>query len=855
MIKKFFKVLLFFLIIPVFFGVSNIINIYADSTEGEETKEYEYEDIKNEDYNKIVRTYKTNELIAKVEKRFCAPSGYEFVLSLTKEQAEAIASEAEKVGGTYKYDSISFYYHISGSKIWVDLRSTQYSYASFSKEQYVDFLLDSINGFTLFKVEELKVETTITLEYYIYVITEGDNPSYEFTFISDPIVIEPYDEYDFIDFSVSYYQDDGRDDRRINLRANPIEGFFYETYLPNFGHYGNYNSGFHTDTVTTLDWMTDEFGNNAIEADYEIDFLINDTVPVTGANANGQLEMTYPDEPFPIRARMTFTSGGKKYTFYSKSVLLSNPDLKMTIDGYDNRDTITKNTIHRFRHDFADCFPDNFSFTASTYFQPLLLDDKESGHYLFETGQLPETGIEGDFYYVPTEEEIERYKKGEEIYPDEIAHGSYYTWNKEEKKFDDYYGFSFDSTTSIYADEEVKLYTDLSIPYSGKWSFYNSAYFGYDIVMGMIQYQDYNILNVIDPSETKDYISVNVPDNVNVVQNEGEFEIISDVQTSFNIKPEYYYSYSLSKEGIVTIKELDNGELEVIPIGVGVVDLTIECESALFSKITKTIKIRSLDSIYNIAKLTVPDEFHYAGKDLTVSVDIRGFTKFQNLDIEWTVLDKKGNPVDPSKYQDNGDGTITFLKAEKNDYKITASYQGIELDTINVQVRKINVNKLIRQNIWWIFLITIGFVFIILFLKNMLKRGKTTVESIERVYSVYCDCLSDDKLTLAELKKINKEIKKCLHRCEDLNIEALNQYEKSIRYLRKSSNDAKSLLNEWENITPEDKSVYCERLNADLSKALNVAKEIETAKQISEEYHHNANRKNFETIEEDKSKK
>ena len=46
-----------------------------------------------------------------------------------------------------------------------------------------------------------------------------------------------------------------------------------------------------------------------------------------------------------------------------------------------------------------------------------------------------------------------------------------------------------------------------------------------------------------------------------------------------------------------------------------------------------------------------------------------------------------------------------------------------------------------------------------------------------------------------------------------------------------------------------------ERLNADLGKALNVAKEIENAKGLIEQYHMNANRKNFETLAEDKKSK
>ena len=108
--------------------------------------------------------------------------------------------------------------------------------------------------------------------------------------------------------------------------------------------------------------------------------------------------------------------------------------------------------------------------------------------------------------------------------------------------------------------------------------------------------------------------------------------------------------------------------------------------------------------------------------------------------------------------------------------------------------------------------------------------------------------MSDDKLTLTELKKIKRNIAHCVNRVEDLNVDSLNQYEKPLRYLRKSNQDAKVLLNKWETSTPEDKSVFTEQLNADFSKALMVAREIENAKDLIEQYHFNANKKNYETI-------
>jgi hypothetical protein len=123
------------------------------------------------------------------------------------------------------------------------------------------------------------------------------------------------------------------------------------------------------------------------------------------------------------------------------------------------------------------------------------------------------------------------------------------------------------------------------------------------------------------------------------------------------------------------------------------------------------------------------------------------------------------------------------------------------------------------------------------------------------VYQVFCQCLSDDKLTKEELIKIRKEITRCMHRCEDLNIDALNQYEKAIRYLRKSLFDTKQLINKYDTISITDRGVYTDQLDKDLAKALNVAKEIENAKDLIEQNHFNANRHNFEVLQGDKPNK
>ena len=270
---------------------------------------------------------------------------------------------------------------------------------------------------------------------------------------------------------------------------------------------------------------------------------------------------------------------------------------------------------------------------------------------------------------------------------------------------------------------------------------------------------------------------------------------------------------------------------------------------------SKRINIRVLDSIYDVAKIEVADEFHKVGQNLDAAISARGFTNFQNIDVKWKVTNKKGEELPKEKIDAHSDATMTLLAPETGDYTITASIDGIELKGITVQVRYVDMNNFLRVNIWWIFVITIGFVVLVVFLLSLTKRGKSTVDRIERVYGVYCQCISNDTLSEEELKRIKREILKCLHHCEDLNIDAFNQYEKATRYLRKSLVDTKVLMAKYHELTPEEKGVMYENLNRDLGKALNVAKEIEAAKTMSEQYHNQANRQNYEVLKDDKQNK
>ena len=476
---------------------------------------------------------------------------------------------------------------------------------------------------------------------------------------------------------------------------------------------------------------------------------------------------------------------------------------------------------------------------------------------------LPSEGDKNFLYYVANPEEVRLHHQGkDEEFLNEPAAGQYARWDEETKRFVNFEGITLlDFSSDEY--EEGSDYLSLAnntthLDWIGDWIIMH--HFMASTSMGEYYFQSsLQKLEVSSRDKTGDYIVLKtndseepLPDEINLLNGGDKTELIPYVP-SHEEGIRYYYDYEIDKEGIVEVEEGEDGKLTLTTLNAGVVNITFSVECELFSKITKTVSVRVLDAIYDVAKITVDDEFHYAGKDLTAYLSIRGFTRIQNINVDWEVTTKGGEKLDKAKMRVNRDATITLIETDSEDYTFSAYYEGIKLDQITVQVRYTDLNKFLRTNIWWIFLITVSFVTLLFFINYITKRSKTTVESIERVYQVFCQCLSDDKLTKEELMTIKKEITKCLHRCEDLNIDALNQYEKATRYLRKSLFDVKELIRVYDTTSPMDRGVYTEKLNQDLGKALSVAREIENAKGLIEQYHNKANRQNYEVLKDDDS--
>ena len=484
---------------------------------------------------------------------------------------------------------------------------------------------------------------------------------------------------------------------------------------------------------------------------------------------------------------------------------------------------------------------------------------------VLKTRPLPEVGTEGYIYYIASRDEVLLHHQGkDDEFLDKPFGGQYIEWKAQTNTYINYDGITlFNFNSDDYTGSESLIsqaHAAIKIDFAGEWNIsFNIYATSKESEYGCIK--DEQKLQVTARDQSQDYIVLTssrsnevLPDDVNLLNGGEELDIIPSVPSSER-GVKYYHSYEVEKEGIVEIIEKENGVISLKTLKTGLTNITFYVECELFPTISKTISIRVLDTIFDVAKIEVPDEFHYAGKDLTAAINIRGFTRIQNIDVDWKVVDKSGKEYPKDKIVARKDATMTMVNPDSSDYTITAFYQDIQRDTLTVQIRYVDMNSFLKLHIWWVIALTLGFVALVIFLSTIIRRGKTTVQHIERVYDVYCQCMSNNTLSLDELKRIRRELKKCLGRCEDLNIDAFNQYEKATRYLRKSLADTDAMIKKYGTFTQEERDILSTLLDKDLSKALNVAKEIEAAKDLIEAYHVKANKQNYEFIKPEKKNK
>ncbi len=845
-----------------------------------------------DDEEKCIRTFDSTDLSPTINQIFCAPTGYVYNLSIDEDTTIEIVDQIEHIGADFSYFNIAYYYGIYGSELYAESDSWWYDgdasdSVDTKKTWFKEKIMLQTNGLEFLKVDEVLSASTIYVSTKIMVCWDdaesGTSNFWTLVFTSESHEIKPYDELDFVNYRLSYYQDNDTD-KRITIEPELIPGFFNQYSSQSEYAYNQY--GWLTDTTTDYPYAVDPLPPGLTShyyCDYELTLIAFDTVTL-GDFGLTTIEMTYPDSPIEAKIKLEFTSGGKDYTFYSQDFIIGDPDVRLTVDGNQNRKTVQKNTEHTYEVLFDNLENDKLQSLNLQVDGVIdrLIDDGQNVIYCYNG--LPEVGVKGVYYYVPSENETSLHNEGKDSeFIDTPSEGTYYLYEDViDPLTEEVTGQAFNATTEVnlinveraggmidpettewvdfdpISEEELKelLIHKITFPFEGRFthfSFAMEAGFNNNS-MAHIEDSQLNTFEITPHMATKDEIILNVGDTVNLLDGGGDLVITPKI-SSYKEGASYYFDSVLDKDGVISITQEESGEVTIHPLKTGLVSLTFKVDSSEFSEITKTITVRVIDGINDNSKLVVKDEFHKAGEPLTVSLSVRGLSDILNANVTWKVFDKKGNEVPKERVIVNDNASMTLMNPDSDDYTVKAYYAGVEISTTTVEVRYLDMDEFLRNNVWWIVLITLGFVGLVVLLVFLSKRSKSTVDRIERVYEVYCQCISNDSLSKLELKKIKRVITRCLHHCEDLNIDSFNQYEEAIVYLRKSLKDTKSLMKKYDKLDDAEKGVIYEHLNKYLSKSLTVAKEIEAAKELIEQYHANANRNNYATIKKEKTDK
>ncbi|MCR5078490.1 MAG: hypothetical protein K6B65_00990 [Bacilli bacterium] len=845
--------------------------------EGETLHGYTYVD--SIDGGAKSRTFDSHELAPEIQPYFCAPKGYVYKLSIKEEAVAEIVDQIVFLGANLDYFHVSYYYGIYGTEVFSSSNSRWYEGDISQTEWMKQALLKETDGLTLTNIEEIDNAAELYARVEVMVTVPNEELGYDeywnVVVVSEKMEIEPYSESDFIEYGLQYY---GREDAKktIEVDCHLIPGFFNQYDVDKTYAYNPY--GWKTDTTTIYPYAPEPRpdGNPHYFCDYELTLIAFDKVNIGTFNMSYALELSYPDTPIRAKIKLAFTANSIDYVFYSDDFMIGDPNVRIIVDGAQNRGSVQKGTEHSYTIQYDNL--ESNKFLSLDLGVDGIIDrlnhDGERVIYCYEESGLPEKGSKGVYYYLPSENEksLHAANKDEEFLKSP-SEGKYYIWDDEIDPYSgEISGQSFKETTTVDLidvsrsnsnDEPIPLEEldsllnhKLSLPYSGRlsgFSFSLEATFEGE-GSASIRNSQTKSFEITPYVGTDDTIVLDVPDALNLIDG-GEDIIITPKVSSFDEKITYYHNHFISKEGIIETNQDSQGRVTIHPLKSGVVSLTFEIDSIAFSKISKTISVRVLDGIYNNSKIEVKDEFHKAGDDVTASISVRNFTDIRNAKIAWKVLDKTETALPAEKLRDNGNASLTLLSPDSGDYTIVATYEDIELARTTLQVRYIDMDAFLRANIWWIVLITLIILVLVIILITFSKRSKGTVARIKRVYEVYCECISNDTLSKEELIRIKREISRCLHHCESLNIDTFNQYEKATKYLRKSLTDTKTLMKKREQLSEAEKSVMYEKLNDDLSKALTAAREIEAAKKMIEQNHALANRQNYVAIKEDKPKK
>lgn len=563
----------------------------------------------------------------------------------------------------------------------------------------------------------------------------------------------------------------------------------------------NKKYGFKTDGRVQSEWDEElYFENYLVQYFDKATNIILDTDDAFDTTPGIELE-SMPTTPLTVFALLTFKAGGVEYKFYSNEVVIKNPVVGLLIDGYNNRESVGKNVSHKLRLN-VDV---NYEEITSAWFRVSL----QGTDY-----EICNNVCEPESYWGAYRANMGRFTS----------------------VTDEFFEFNF--------KYDIAGEYDLLIQFRYET---NSVWYDTEFELPILVTEKEEYYTPIDEALTLNYQEERIDcvaggDAINL-----EAFIAEDV---LNDGEEPTFEWSLSRLNVVDIKYEDNKAV-VNPIGGGVVNVNVTCYGSAFGSVTKTIVFNVIGDVYAITSLNIPEGFHYSGENLTIGLNIEKYNSLMNFNPEWIVTNSKGEEVE---FIDNHDCSITLEKPVQDDYTVTVLYNGVEIDSQVIEIRNVNIDKFIQNNIIWIALVTLAFMGVVIFLKVILEKKRSLVSKVEKTYKAFEKIDRNSSTAIKELGKIKFSIIAVDDYARSLNMNALNEYEKTIRYLRKSLDDIKHILRTHNSMTSEEFNQAYDQLSKHLSKAFIVAKEIEDAKDLALKNSYMANENNIAKSNEKKSK-
>lgn len=740
-----------------------------------------------ENYN-ITRYYKGYD-VGVIQENFRAPSGCVLTVEANWNYLQDVRFELQE----HEYINGKDDFSMVGVVIYRNINGSKiYSDSAYAwnvgREDLENYIKDTTSSLKLYEINEKISDVDVFSTIEVTVSTIV--AEYEWPVdITLVFEVEPYHVKKYVPGDILSLEAGYYSDGRTSIMAVLDENLFNDKY------------GFKTDGREPYPWDETQYFENYLiqyfDKDTNIILDTDDAYDITpGVEFNN-----VPTKPLTVFALLTFNANGIEYKFYSNEIVIKDIIEGILIDGYNNRDSVGANTKHTLK---LNVDHSNENITSAWLYVSLKGTSYEPCNHVCEP------------------EKYWEYRS--------LSTGQYTSVTEDFWEFDFQYKIAGEYQLLI----QLKYKTDKE---------YYDNLFELPLVISEIQ-KEYT---PVDKA-----LTFNVQEErIDCIAGGGAIDVSANIASDvLNDGEVPTFVWNVSRLNVVELVAEKN-RVKILPIGSGVVTVTVTCSALAFDGITKSIVINVIDDIYSVSSIAAVDEFHYSGKDLVVWLSVDKYNNIVNFAPEWRVVDKDGEDV---PYINNGDMTITVLSPKQNDYKVTALYNGIEIDSKIIEVRTVNVDKFVRSNIVWIVLITLGFMIVVLFLKSVLEKKGSLVAKIDKTYKKFEKTDRNSSDIDKKLKGIKLSILTDIDYAKNLNMNALNEYEKTIRYLGKSLADIKELSREKNKLNSQEFSDLYNKLDKDLSKALAVAKEIEDAKNLAEENSLKANKNNIAEAEKTKTK-